>query len=177
MQALVLDTETTGLLSSHLMDLKRQPEVIEFSGLTLNLATGEQLGQYSTLINPKLPLPEEIIDITHITPEMLAAAPRFPAVADTIKQLIEAAPVVIAHNASFDKEMLDLEYERLGQKLNWPFTLCTVEQTVYLVGHRLSMAALYKWLFNETFKDAHRAEVDVKALGRCCIELHRRAIL
>ena len=177
MKALIFDTETTGLLSSHLMPHERQPEVIEYSGMLTDLDTGEILEDYTTLVNPQKPISQEIAAITGLTQAQLNQAPRFGAVADTISAQLEKAPIVIAHNASFDREMLDLEYERLNRKLSWPFTLCTVEQTIYLVGRRLNLTDLHVLLFNEPFKDAHRAGVDVMALVKCCIELHRRNVI
>lgn len=173
MKVLLFDTETTGLIDNHSLKLDRQAEVIEFYGCLTDLATGEIEKEFSQLIKPRNPASEEITKITGITNEMLEGQPPFSKVAPSIKAFLESAPFIIAHNLSFDKEILDIEFERLQKTIAWPRGLCTVEQTLHLRGYRLSLQALYEYLFNEPFKDAHRAGADVKALLRITVELFR----
>lgn len=177
MIGLIIDTETSGLISNHSIKLDKQPEVIEYFGVLTNLATGERLSEFESLIKPKNPVSQEIIEITGIDNEMLKDAPPFAAVADAIQRQIENAPVVIAQNMSFDAEMIDTEFERLGKILKWPRKICTVESTLFLKGYRLKQMQLYELLFNETFKDAHRARPDCEALERICVELFARGEL
>lgn len=177
MKALILDTETTALISNHSIKLDRQPEVIEFFGALTDLTTGIRIGEYEQLIKPRHAITNEITEITGITNEMVAKSPCFSNVADAIRMRIEAAPVVIAHNMSFDKEVIDIEFERFGQKIKWPRVICTVEATLHFKGFRLSLSKLYDHLFSDTFKDAHRARSDTTALERCCIELYKRGVL
>lgn len=177
MKALVIDCETTGLVFNHLLPLDRQAEVIEFYGCFVDLETGEQLNECYELIRPKHGLTEESIASNNITADMLKDAPLFPSVADKIRSTLEAAPLIIAHNVSFDSEILDIEFERLGQRVNWPRRLCTVEQTVHLKGIRMSQSVLHSFLFGEPHKEAHRAKSDVTALTRICIELYKRGEL
>jgi DNA polymerase-3 subunit alpha len=108
---------------------------------------------------------------------MLTNVPTFTKVADRIIAMIEGAPLVISHNASFDQEVLDIEAARLGRQIHWPRLLCTVEQTVHLTGKRLTLTDLHNLLFEEKFADAHRAKADTQALIRCCRELVRRGEL
>jgi hypothetical protein len=152
-QAFLFDTETTGLIGNHKLPLDKQPSVVEFYGCLADLATGE------------------------VIEAMVEQSPPFAAIAETVKLHIERAPVVIAHNLSFDVEMIDLEMERLSTPIVWPRKLCTVEQTIHLRRHRLKQSQLYQMLFNETFEGAHRAKADVLALLRICVELHKRRII
>jgi DNA polymerase-3 subunit alpha len=75
-------------------------------------------------------------------------------------------------------DMLSLEFRRLGmleEVIKWPvIRICTVEQTEWYKGYRLSLTALYEELFGEPFPDAHRARVDVQALTRVFLELRKR---
>jgi DNA polymerase III subunit epsilon len=174
MIALLCDTETSDLIANRSKKLERQPHMIEFYGCLHNLASNEPLGEFETLIKPPIKISATTTKITKITPEMLEDAPPFADVADRIADMISAAPLVIAHNASFDQEMIDIEFERLGRKITWPKLLCTVEATVHLKGFRLSLTALHEMLFGKTFPEAHRAKQDVEALTRCCVELHKR---
>lgn len=177
MKALVLDTETTGLTSNRVLRIDMQSEIIDFYGCIVDLASGEIESELDLLIKPKLGIPEKITKITTITNEMVADAPPFETVAPAIQALIESAPLAIAHNMAFDKEVIDIEFQRLGVALNWPHAICTVEQTAHLKGYRLSMSDLHKLLFEAQFAGAHRAKVDTAALVRCCVELHKRAVL
>lgn len=177
MKAFIFDTETSGLVQNHTMKIDRQPEIIELFGHTVDLRTGEVFSEVHTLIKPRHPVSEEITRITHITNEMLAACPPFPQVAGMIRKHVEDAPFVVAHNLSFDMEMLDIEFERLNERLEWPPGFCTVEQTIHLRGFRLGLSALHELLFGEPFADSHRAKPDVLALTRCCVELVKRDML
>jgi DNA polymerase III epsilon subunit-like protein len=177
MIALIIDTETSGLISNHAIKLDKQPEVIEYFSVLTNLATGERLREFETLIKPNNPVDAVITEITGIENNMLTNAQPFAELAEAIKTDIESSPVVIAQNMSFDAEMLDIEFERLGMKINWPRKICTVEATLHFKGHRLKQMQLYEYLFNETFKDAHRARNDCLALERICIELFKRGEL
>lgn len=176
----LFDTETTGLIDTRLRKIERQSEVIEFYGCLADLESGEITSEYETLIKPaNYPMSEDTIKKTKtkLTNDMLATAPTFASVAEEIRQQIEIAPLVLAHNAAFDREMIEIEMERCGKKIFWPHILCTIEQTMYIKGYRLSLTNLHKHLFNEEFPQAHRAKNDVKALLRCCVELRKQGAI
>lgn len=179
--ALTFDTETTGLVSNRIIKIDRQAEVIEFYGNIIDLNTGKVNKIYQSLIKPThFPMSDYVLKTTHtkITNEMLKDAPTFKQISDKINALIEVSPMIIAHNLSFDMEIIDIEFERLGIKLNWPLRrVCTVEATMYLKGFRLSLTKLHSLLFNEEFENAHRAESDVLALSRCAVELYKRDLI
>jgi DNA polymerase-3 subunit epsilon len=174
MRALIFDTETTNLISNHSMKLDQQPSIVEFCGWVVDLATGNVEGELDLLIKPPNGVTEETTKITGLTDEMLKDEPTFAEQAYDIKNFIEGREAVIAHNLSFDAEMIDLEFERLGQKITWPRKICSVEQSLHLKGFRLKLSDLHELLFGEKFEGAHRARVDVKALTRCCVELFKR---
>lgn len=180
MIALVFDTETTGLIDNHVMKLERQPHVTEYYGCMVDLSTGEvqSVLEHLVRIPDKSLLSEKISGITGITWDMLEPQQPFSALADEIKRQIETAPMVIAHNLSFDMEMMALEYERLSQRIEFPRRrICTVEQTIHMSGFRHSLSTLHEMLFGTAFAGAHRARVDVPALVRCCVELHKRGMI
>jgi len=175
MNTLIFDTETTGLLKSTLTPIARQPKIIEFFGLGLEGL--EEDGSVSFLFNPGEKLDKKITEITRLTDEDLKDAPKFDQMAGAIKELIENSDEIVAHNLSFDKMMVDIEMKRCGLTVRWPRLICTVECTEFLKGYRLSLSALHQELFGEAFEGAHRAEVDVRALARCFIELRKREIV
>jgi DNA polymerase III subunit alpha len=177
MIAFIFDTETTGLTSNRTVKITKQPEIIEFYGELIDLKSGKVKNEIHQLIRPLSPISAEITKMNSITNEMVEKAPRFLEFAPVLRRAIGAAPVCIAHNASFDREMIDLEFERLGEMIKWPHLLCTVEQTLHLKGFRLGLSALHDHLFGEAFAGAHRANVDVKALSRCCVKLFAMGLL
>ena len=161
MRTLIFDTETTGLVQTSLTPIDKQPEIIEFYSID------QEQSSKHFLIKPKKQISEEITRITGIKNDDLRDKPPFEKVAQEIKAAIESAEEIVAHNLSFDKKIIDIEMERCGLKVAWPNLICTVEQTEFIKGHRLTLGALYEHLFNEKFDGAHRAENDVKALARC----------
>lgn len=186
MKVTIFDTETTGLVRNRTLKLDALPECIEFYACVCDLKKGKIIKEYDTLIKPQKALSDTpalgdrktITQITGITNEMLKDALPFKDHAKAIIKILSAAPIVIAHNASFDKDMIEIELERCGIKdFKWPRLVCTVEQTIAMKGYRLSMNALHQELFGEPFTGAHRAKADVAALLRCAVELYKRDII
>jgi DNA polymerase III subunit epsilon len=76
-----------------------------------------EVRRFSTLVNPMRPIPRMITQITGITQEMVAGAPRIEEVIPELLEFLEGA-VVVAHNAQFDVGFLNYELHRLkGRRL------------------------------------------------------------
>lgn len=178
MKVFVFDTETTGLVKNSLVPLASQPRIIEFFGHTVDDETGEVLSEIEFMCNPGIPLPTFIIQKVGIKQEEVDDQPPFSAHAAQICEAVSVVDAVVAHNLSFDLALVEADCERAGCQPVWPARLiCTVEQTEWLKGHRLSLTDLHTELFGEPFKGAHRARVDVEALTRCYLELRKRGDL
>ena len=178
--AIAFDTETSGLIDNRTIKLDKQPEVIEYYGCLFDMKSGKIKEELDLLIRPSKPecVSKEITRITGLTYEDLKDKLPFSSHADDIFDQIRSAPIAIAHNMSYDKDMIEIEAQRLDKKVPWPKRLlCTVEQTVHFKGFRLNLSGLHELLFGERFEGAHRAKADVAALVRCCTELHKREIL
>lgn len=177
MKAFIFDTETTGLVKARVSPLTEQPEIIEFYGHIVDLDTGKTGKKLHKLFKPAGEITAEISKITGIRPEDVADAPPFAEGAAAICRTLESAPCVIAHNFVFDRSMVDIEMERLGKTVEWPRAFCSMELTMHIKRYRLNLNALHTHLFDEPFAGAHRADADVAALTRCCVELRRRKIM
>lgn len=179
MKILVFDTETDGLISNSARKLDKQPKIIEFFGLVLEAKKKKfkEVETISQLFNPGRPIPEKVTQITGITNDMVKVQPSFSKWADEAAEKLPTYDLVVAHNLSYDMDIVNMEFERLNRKIIWPKGICTVEGTEWLKGYRLSLTALHEELFGEKFTGAHRAEEDVRALARCYIELVNREIL
>ena len=176
MKYLIFDTETTGLPGNSLLPLNKQPYIVEFFGHIID-ENGEVLDEVDTLIRPPISIPQEVIRIHGINDIKVQKEPTFKVVAPQIQNLIEGADAMVAHNLPFDMKMLGFEFRRLEmfEEIVWPpRNICTVEQSMYIKGHRLNLGKLHEELFGSSFVGAHRARQDVEALTRCFLELLRR---
>ena len=177
MKAFIFDTETTGLIKNSLITVDQQPRIIELFGHLVDHEKGV-IGEVEFFCDPGIEIEPIITRITGIQPSQLKGKPPFKHFSPEVLGLIAQADRVVAHNLSFDMAMLSNELKRVGLSVTWPEQLiCTVEQTEWIKGHRLSLSALHEELFGEVFSGAHRARVDVEALTRCYLELVKRGEL
>lgn len=182
MIAIVFDTETTGLLNPKASKLGDQPYITDIYCAKIEQADNEiqVIESFETLIKPPIPLTPEITRITGLTDADLDGAPTFIEIWEELAEFFTGAQRMVAHNLQFDKTMLANELHRSGKVLNFPWPMenvCTVEKTMFFEQRRLSLQKLYKFLFKEEFKDAHRAKPDVEALIRCYGELFNRGVV
>lgn len=179
------DTETTGLIKTGARRLTKQPHVIEFYAMTIEQTGDGEDAQFrfveeiDELINPgsKVPVTPEITRITGIHPQMVASKAGFPTFAPKIKALFDRSDRVVAHNLSFDMEIIEIEFKRINETIEWPQRVCTVEATEWIKGFRLKLTDLHEELFGQKFEGAHRAKVDVFATCACYTELVRRKMV
>jgi DNA polymerase-3 subunit alpha len=179
MKFLIFDTETTDLIRNSLLEDKYQPRVVEFFG---HVATddGEIEREVEFLCNPGIPIPKRSQEITGITNEMVQGKGPFHEHIEELVGLFRSADAVVAHNLAYDWAVVNGEFARAGMEgaVPWPMIrICTVQETEWLKGHRLTLSDLHAHLFDAPFKGAHRAREDVGALTRCFLELRARDIV
>ena len=104
----IVDLETTGTRPA-------SDRVTEIG--VLEIERFEVVSEWSTLVNPGVPVPSEIQALTGINHEMLAQAPRFADLAQELHERL-AGRVFIAHNARFDYGFLRREFDRAGIKFH-----------------------------------------------------------
>ena len=112
----IVDLETTGTRPA-------SDRVTEIG--VLEIERFEVVSEWSTLVNPGVPLPAEIQALTGIDHQMLAQAPRFADLAQALHERL-AGRVFIAHNARFDYGFLRREFGRAGIKFH-ARALCSVK--------------------------------------------------
>lgn len=176
MKILCFDTETTDLIQSLARDLKYQPHVWEFCGIQFD-EEGNELKRFTAQCKPGGPMSAGAARTARLTYEQMCAFSPFSHIADEVREMIEGSDLCVAHNLSFDKNMLNFEFTRLNQVLAWPKTLCTIEATTWIKGRRFNLTNLHTYLFDEAFENAHSAEADVLALARCYFELKKRELI
>jgi DNA polymerase-3 subunit epsilon len=80
--------------------------------------------EWSSLVNPGVPIPPAIQVLTGITDAMVASAPPFERVASEVTALLKGC-IFVAHNARFDYGFLKHAFARLAQAFT-ARVLCTV---------------------------------------------------
>ncbi len=126
------------------------------------LKDGEVVDKYTTLVNPERDIPQYITALTGIDDEMVAKAPRFFEVAAKVEEFTKDA-IFVAHNVSFDYNVIRGEFQLLGQIYNRK-KLCTVRLSRKLIPGLLSysLGRLCNTI-NIPHLNRHRAEGDVDA--------------
>ena len=102
----VLDIETTGI--------PYRSEMITEIG-AMKIKNGEVIDEFECFVNPEKPIPYEVVQVTHITDDMVKDA-------KTIKEVLPefikfcGDDVLVAHNANFDIGFLRYQAQKLGLK-------------------------------------------------------------
>lgn len=112
----IVDLETTGA----------DPSRDRITEIAILITEGGQLvEQWSSLVNPGMPIPQRIQDLIGISNEMVADAPPFSDLADTVHAKLSGA-VFVAHNARFDYGFLRAAFEAEHKTWDAP-VMCSVK--------------------------------------------------
>ena len=98
------DLETTGLSS-------KTDRIIEIGAVILK--DGQEIDRFQTFVDPERHLERKIVELTGITEEMLAGAPKIEEVLPKFLDFI-GDRVLVAHNSDFDTGFIRAECERQG---------------------------------------------------------------
>lgn len=154
---LYVDTETTGLgLTARIVEIALVP----FSFQGDKIVAVHPAVAY--LQDPGIPIPPDATKVSGITDEMVAGR---QADWDRVVELLAAADLVVAHNASFDRPVVHRELRHRGKKP--PEVLWGCSQTQVAWGDclpavpRVALAVLAAWC--GFFFKAHRAQDDCQA--------------
>lgn len=144
----VFDIETTGFS-------EKEDRIIEIGAVKVQ--HGEIVDKFSTFVNPEIPIPFEIINLTSITDEMVMEAPTIDTVLPDFLAFCEGS-VLVAHNAGFDVGFVKEKCRTLG----------LADKFVYL-----DTVALARVLLPTLSK--YKLNIVAKALG-ISLENHHRAV-
>lgn len=103
----VFDIETTGLSPKFC-------KIIEIGAVKVE--HGEITGEYSTFVNPELPIPYSTTQLTGITDEMVMEAPTIDIILPEFLEFVGES-VLVAHNAKFDTGFIRKFASELGLKI------------------------------------------------------------
>ena len=144
----VFDIETTGF--SPVKD-----RIIEIGAVKVE--QGEITGRYSQFVDPKMPIPFEIFQLTGISDDMVKGAPAIEQVLPEFLKFTQGCKLV-AHNAGFDMSFIIENCKRLGYDSDFTY---------------LDTLALSRVLFPALGK--HTLDAMAKAL-KVSLDNHHRAV-
>jgi DNA polymerase-3 subunit epsilon len=110
----VIDTETTGF--------GRTDRILEI-GIVL-IDDGKIVDEWETILNPLRDVSNS--NIHGITPDSFALAPTFSELNNDISRILNNR-ILVAHNLSFDQNMLNMEYKRISKEVIWGQGICTLK--------------------------------------------------
>jgi DNA polymerase III subunit epsilon len=157
---IVFDCETTGI------DFTRD-QVIE---LCVQHGLGDQATSRTWRIKPNVPIHPAAQAVHGITMADLAACPSFAEYADEIAMVFAGADVIVGYNLSFDIDMIQAEYSRIGKPL------LDLSNKKIVDAFRLwqqceprSLQHAHRRFVGDEFAAAHSASADVAATGRVLV--------
>ena len=178
MQAVIFDTETTGLINNPARKLDAQPEIVSLAALQVELDEAKIGSLYYKLFRPSRPIPDEAIKVHGITNEYVRDMKSIESELPFIVPLLKSGKLIIGQNVRFDMDMVELECRRYNYPHpRWPLAFDLVENSIFLKGFRLSLTNLHVELFGKEFSGAHKADTDVQITAKCAIEMRRRGWL
>ncbi len=160
----VFDIETTGFGAE-------RDRIIEIGAVKVE--NGKITDRYSTFVNPKVPIPPRIEELTGIKDSMVMDSPEIDVILPEFLAFCEGCTLV-AHNASFDTGFIRANAERLG--LPYDFT---VVDTVGLARALLPGLSRFKLdtvarELGVSLENHHRAVDDAKATADIFVKFLER---
>ena len=156
------DLETTGFNA-------KSDKIIEIGAVRVKNNVIQD--EFCTFVDPKIPIPGRITEVTGITSKMVEGAPTEDIAIKNFIDFCKDSPVLVAHNANFDVSFIKAATKRLGITFSFTY-IDTVPMSRALImsikNHKLDTVA--KFLKIPEFNH-HRASDDARALAYIFIEL------
>ncbi len=149
----VFDIETTGFSPKN--DRITEIGAVKIKG-------GKIVDRYNQLVNPGVPIPEKIVELTGISDELVKDEPKVNEILPEFYEFIKDT-ILVAHNASFDIGFIRENFSKIGINITNP-VLDTLGLTralfPQLKSYKLDRVAKY---LHVELKDHHRAVNDAEA--------------
>ena len=150
----VLDLETTGIWIE-------KDRIIEIGMIKVTPDGKEEL--YSTKVNPCMPIPTVVTELTGICDADVKSAPPFGSIAGKVLAFLEGADLGGFNVERFDLPLLAREFSDAGIKFDYATRTVYDAQKIYHLHERRDLSAAFAFYCKADLKDAHSATADAKA--------------
>lgn len=184
MKIVLFDTETTGFPRTPIetQPLDVQPRIIQIAA---HLVEHDEMGTGFTLIdklithiNPGVPVPAKITEITGITDTDLAGKPQWGEIREFFFTMCRTAGAVGTHNFEFDARMVHVEERHLNEPKPFAGLMhrCTLQMSrkVNTRAPSHALSNLHQHIFGEPLVGAHTADGDTAGLVRIYMDLVKK---
>lgn len=157
---IVFDLESTGL------DIAKD-KIIQLSYIKVYPDGNEERKNY--FINPGRKIPSEVVELTHITDEMVKDAPTFKALANTLAEDFKGCDFAGYNSNNFDIPLLAEEFLRAGVSFDFSQSRKIDACAIFRHMERHNLAAAYKFYCGRKMEEdfqAHLADNDTEATYR-----------
>lgn len=152
----IFDLETTGLSPS-------TERITEIGAVIME--NGEIKDTFSSFVNPGIPIPAKIVELTGITDSMVKNAPNESEAIPRFLEFIGDDAVLVAHNATFDMGFLNAACGRLNLPCPYAYLdTLALSRVLYPSAHNYKLDTIVKLLDLPDFEH-HRAKDDAYALA------------
>jgi DNA polymerase-3 subunit epsilon len=191
MTYLFFDTETTGLPNRRLaLSDSSQPHICQLGAIVTD-SIGSIKSEINLIIKPEgWIIPPEASKIHGITQEDAEKyGVSIKGALNLFSRLVSFSSVIVAHNISFDLELIAIQAERAELNIMFPDeSFCTMKESHSHVKAPLTQKQIdagfsgykspnlqetYKYFFGKEFEGAHDAMADVRACKDIFFELKR----
>ena len=115
------------------------------------------------LLNPGIPIPQNISDIHGITNEMVKDAPAFKQAAQELKQFMDGCDLACYNAYRLDLPILIEEFIRAEVEFDMKTRKVVDVQKIFHQMEQRTLSAAYKFYCNKDLEGAHGAEQDASA--------------
>lgn len=148
------DLETTGVQIA-------SDRIVEMS--ILKIFPNGNKEEKTWLVNPTIPIPNEVVLIHGITNEKIAKEPSFQDLANEIYELIKDSDLAGYNSNKFDIPLLAEEFLRAGIDFNMQNRKSIDVQNIFHKLEKRTLEAAYKFYCSKNLNNAHSAAADTKA--------------
>jgi DNA polymerase-3 subunit epsilon len=150
----VLDLESTGVWIE-------KDRIIEIGMVKLNLDTEQET--YSSKVNPCMPIPPAVTELTGISDADVKNAPAFGSIAGKVLAFLGEADLGGFNVERFDLPLLAREFFDAGIKFDYSGRTIYDAQKIYHLHERRDLFAAFAFYCKGELKDAHSAVADAQA--------------
>ncbi|MBQ4367834.1 MAG: 3'-5' exonuclease [Muribaculaceae bacterium] len=147
------DVESTGLNIT-------TDRIVEISYVKIYPNGREERHTY--LVNPEMPIPQQAVNVHHITDEMVKDAPVFKQLARTLASVFEGCDIAGFNSNQFDIPLLAQEMNRAGVEFDVSRRRFIDVQTIFHKKEKRDLEAAYRFYCGKEMENHHSSMCDAQ---------------